>query len=146
MGKHTYLLDGDNVRHGLNRDLGFTEAERVENIRRISEVGKLMTDAGLVVLVSFISPFKSDRKMARDTFDENEFIEIHVDAPFEVCAQRDTKGLYKKALAGEIKNFTGLDSPYETPENPDIYLSTVDTEPEDLIINIEKELKKRKLL
>ena len=124
MGRHTYLLDGDNVRHGLNRDLGFTDADRVENIRRVGEVAKLMADAGLIVLVSFISPFRSERRMARDLMAPGEFLEVYVDTPLAVAEARDVKGLYKKARAGELKNFTGIDSPYEAPENPEI---TVDT-------------------
>jgi bifunctional enzyme CysN/CysC len=124
MGYHTYMLDGDNVRHGLNRDLGFTDEDRVENIRRVAEVSKLMVDAGLIVLVSFISPFRSERRMARDLFDEGEFKEIFVDTPLEICEQRDAKGLYAKARAGGIKNFTGIDSPYERPEAAEIHLET----------------------
>jgi bifunctional enzyme CysN/CysC len=121
-GNHTVVLDGDNVRHGLNRDLGFTEADRVENVRRVAEVSKLMVNAGLITLSCFISPFRSERKMARDRVEEGEFIEIFVDTPIEVAEKRDAKGLYKKARAGEIKNFTGIDSPYEAPENPEIHL------------------------
>ena len=123
-GKHTYLLDGDNVRHGLNKDLGFTDADRVENIRRVGEAAKLFLDAGLVVLVSFISPFRSERRMARDLVEADEFIEVFVDTPIEVCMQRDPKGLYEKARAGTIKNFTGVDSPYETPETPELTIKT----------------------
>ena len=123
-GKHTYLLDGDNVRHGLNRDLGFTEADRVENIRRVAEVARLMVDAGLIVMVSFISPFRSERRMARELFAQGEFIEVHVDTSIEACEQRDVKGLYAKARKGELKNFTGIDSPYEAPQNPEIRLLT----------------------
>jgi bifunctional enzyme CysN/CysC len=123
-GKHTYLLDGDNVRHGLNRDLGFTEADRVENIRRVAEVARLMVDAGLMVMVSFISPFRSERRMARELFAQGEFIEVHVDTSIEACEQRDVKGLYAKARKGELKNFTGIDSPYEAPQNPEIRLLT----------------------
>ncbi|GAB5458052.1 MAG: sulfate adenylyltransferase subunit CysN [Henriciella sp.] len=130
MGKHTFVLDGDNVRHGLNRDLGFTDEDRVENIRRVSNVAKLMSDAGLITLVSFISPFRSERRMARNMMTEGEFVEIHVDTPLEVAEQRDVKGLYKRARAGEIKNFTGLDSPYEPPKEPEIAINTVDTTPE----------------
>ena len=122
--RHTYLLDGDNVRHGLSQDLGFTDADRVENIRRVGEVAKLMVDAGLVVMTSFIPPFQAERQMVRRLVDDGEFIEIFIDTPLEVCAARDPKGLYKKAKAGELKNFTGLDSPYEAPENPDIRLDT----------------------
>ncbi len=130
MGKHTYILDGDNVRHGLNRDLGFTETDRVENIRRVAEVAKLMVDAGLIVLVTFISPFRADRAMARSLFKESEFIEVFVDTPLEIAEQRDPKGLYAKARRGEIKNFTGIDSPYEAPslDHPaELTLSNLDT-------------------
>ncbi|HBN53131.1 MAG TPA: adenylyl-sulfate kinase [Stenotrophomonas sp.] len=121
-GCHTFLLDGDNVRHGLNRDLGFTDEDRVENIRRVAEVAKLMTDAGLIVLVSFISPFRAERQMARERFAEGEFIEIFVDVPLDVAESRDVKGLYRKARAGQIPNFTGIDSPYEAPEAPELHL------------------------
>ena len=124
LGKHTYLLDGDNVRHGLNRDLGFTDRDRVENIRRIAEVARLMVDAGLIVIVSFISPFRSERRMARELMEEDEFFEIFVDAPLEVCEARDPKGLYARARRGEIANFTGIDSPYEAPESPELRLDT----------------------
>ena len=123
-GCHTYSLDGDNVRHGLNKDLGFTDADRVENIRRIGEVARLMVDAGLIVTCSFISPFRSERQMVRELVEEGEFIEVFVDAPLDVCIQRDPKGLYKKAQAGELKNFTGFDSPYEPPETPELHIST----------------------
>ena len=133
MGRRTYLLDGDNVRHGLSRDLGFTDQDRVENIRRIAEVAKLMADAGLIVLASFISPFRSERQMARDLMDEGEFVEIYVDAPLAVCEARDPKSLYKKARSGELKNFTGIDSVYEAPENPDITLAAADKDPETLV-------------
>ncbi|MAY63393.1 MAG: adenylyl-sulfate kinase [Rhizobiales bacterium] len=135
-GRHTYLLDGDNVRHGLNRDLGFTEADRVENIRRVGEVARLMADSGLIVLVSFISPFRAERRMARDLLEAGEFIEIFVDTPFEECARRDPKGLYAKALSGEIRNFTGVDSPYEPPETPDIRLKTMDKSADELVEDI----------
>ncbi len=131
-GSHTYLLDGDNVRHGLNHDLGFTDEDRVENIRRVSEVSKLMVDAGLIVMVSFISPFRSERRMARQMVETHEFIEVFVDTPLEICEARDVKGLYKKARAGEIKNFTGIDSPYEPPEEADIHLHAGDRSPEEL--------------
>jgi bifunctional enzyme CysN/CysC len=127
VGCHTYLLDGDNVRHGLNRDLGFTEADRVENIRRIAEVSRLMVDAGLIVLVSFISPFRAERRMARELMDEGEFLEIFVDTPLPVAEARDPKGLYQKARRGELRNFTGIDSPYETPESPEIRVDTTQT-------------------
>ena len=125
LGRHTYLLDGDNVRHGLNRDLGFTDADRVENIRRVGEVAKLMADAGLIVLTAFISPFRAERRMVRDLMVEGEFIEVYVDTPLEVAEARDVKGLYKKARAGQLKNFTGIDSPYEAPEVPQIVVNTV---------------------
>jgi bifunctional enzyme CysN/CysC len=124
MGRHTYLLDGDNIRHGLNRDLGFTDADRVENIRRVGEVARLMTDAGLIVLVSFISPFRSERQLARSLLGTGEFFEIYVDTPLAVAEARDPKGLYQKARAGKIRNFTGIDSPYEPPENPEIHIET----------------------
>jgi bifunctional enzyme CysN/CysC len=120
LGRHTYVLDGDNVRHGLNKDLGFTAADRVENIRRVAEVARLMVDAGLIVLTAFISPFRSERAMARALFDAGEFIEVFVDTPIEVAEARDAKGLYAKARRGEIKNFTGIDSPYEAPEAPEL--------------------------
>jgi len=123
LGKHAYLLDGDNVRHGLNRDLGFTDADRVENIRRIAETAKLFVDAGIIVLTAFISPFKSERNLARNLLEDGEFIEIFVDTPLEVCEQRDPKGLYKKARYGELPNFTGIDSAYEAPENPEIVVN-----------------------
>jgi bifunctional enzyme CysN/CysC len=129
-GKHTYLLDGDNVRHGLNRDLGFTDADRVENIRRVGEAAKLFVDAGLIVLTAFISPFRSERRMARELVGEGEFLEVFVDTPIEVCMQRDPKGLYEKAKAGKIKNFTGIDSPYEPPEHADLTLKTAELLPE----------------
>jgi bifunctional enzyme CysN/CysC len=128
-GRHTYILDGDNVRHGLNRDLGFTDADRVENIRRVAEAARLFVDAGLIVLVSFISPFRSERRMARELLGEGEFIEVFVDTPLEVCMKRDPKGLYEKAKTGAIKNFTGIDSPYEAPEKAEIVLKTVDSDP-----------------
>jgi bifunctional enzyme CysN/CysC len=124
MGRHTYLLDGDNIRHGLNKDLGFSDADRVENIRRVAEVAHLMVDAGLIVIVSFISPFQAERQMARDLFDQNEFFEVFVDTPLEIAESRDPKGLYKRARRGELKNFTGIDSPYEVPESPDVRLDT----------------------
>jgi len=129
MNRHTFLLDGDNVRHGLNRDLGFTENDRIENIRRVGEVAKLMADAGLIVLTAFISPFRAERRMVRDMLAEGEFIEIFVDTPLEVAEQRDVKGLYAKARSGQLKNFTGIDSPYEPPENPEITVNTVEMTP-----------------
>ncbi|MDE1886245.1 MAG: adenylyl-sulfate kinase [Xanthomonadaceae bacterium] len=124
LGRHTYLLDGDNVRHGLNRDLGFTAEDRVENIRRVAEVARLMVDAGLIVLVSFISPFRDERRMARDLFGAGDFAEVYVDTPIEVCEKRDVKGLYAKARAGELRNFTGVDSPYEAPLDAELHLRT----------------------
>ncbi|NND50198.1 MAG: sulfate adenylyltransferase subunit CysN [Rhizobiales bacterium] len=129
-GRHTYLLDGDNVRHGLNRDLGFTDTDRVENIRRVAEVSRLFADAGLIVLVSFISPFRDERRMARELMQEGEFVEVFVDAPVEVCQERDPKGLYARALKGEIRNFTGIDSPYEPPEGAEIRIDTTALEAE----------------
>ncbi|BDW95435.1 adenylyl-sulfate kinase [Thalassospira tepidiphila] len=131
LGKHTYTLDGDNVRHGLNKDLGFTDADRVENIRRVGETAKLFVDAGVITLVSFISPFKSERQLARSLVEKDEFIEVFIDTPLEVCEQRDVKGLYKKARAGEIANFTGIDSPYERPENAEITVNTSDQTAEE---------------
>ena len=130
-GRHSFILDGDNVRHGLNRDLGFTDADRVENIRRVAEVSKLMVDAGLITLVSFISPFRAERDLARNLMEEGEFIEIFVNTPLSVAESRDPKGLYKKARAGNLKNFTGIDSPYEAPENPEIEINTDDMSVED---------------
>jgi bifunctional enzyme CysN/CysC len=129
-GRQTYLLDGDNVRHGLNKDLGFTDEDRVENIRRVAEVARLMVDAGLIVMVSFISPFRSERRMARALVEAGEFIEVFVDTPLGLAEARDAKGLYKKARRGELKNFTGIDSPYEAPENPEIHLDTSRLTPE----------------
>jgi bifunctional enzyme CysN/CysC len=145
-GVHTILLDGDNVRHGLNRDLGFTEQDRVENIRRIGEVAKLMTNAGLIVLCSFISPFRAERRMVREQLDTDEFIEIFVDTPLAQCIARDPKGLYKKALAGEIKNFTGVDQPYENPENPELHLRAGSKEADRLAGEVIEALEQRKIL
>ncbi|WP_291841578.1 sulfate adenylyltransferase subunit CysN [Maricaulis sp.] len=142
-GHHTYSLDGDNVRHGLNRDLGFTDEDRVENVRRIGEVGRLFVDSGLIVTCSFISPFRSERQMVRELVDDGEFIEVFIDAPLEVCIERDPKGLYKKAKAGEIKNFTGFDSPYETPETPELHIRTADLSAEDAADQVIAELKRR---
>ena len=139
-GRHTYLLDGDNVRHGLNRDLGFTEADRVENIRRVAEVAKLMVDAGLIVLVSFISPFRAERRMARALFGEEEFIEVFVDTPLEECERRDPKGLYAKARRGELRNFTGIDSEYEPPDSCEVRLPTTELAPEDCVERIVEHL------
>ena len=125
-GKHTYLLDGDNVRHGLNKNLGMSDEDRTENIRRVSEVAKLMVDAGLVVITAFISPFRADRDAARVLFEDGEFVEVFADAPLEECEKRDPKGLYKKARAGEIKEFTGIDSPYEAPANAEVVINTAE--------------------
>ena len=146
IGKRTYLLDGDNVRHGLNKDLGFTDTDRVENIRRVAEVSKLMVDAGLITLVSFISPFKSERQMARDLLSSDEFFEIFVNTPLEECEKRDPKGLYKKARAGELKNFTGIDSLYEEPENPDLILDTASSNAEELTDQIINFLQLKKII
>ena len=145
-GKRTYLLDGDNVRHGLNKDLGFTDTDRVENIRRVAEVSKLMVDAGLITLVSFISPFKSERQMAKDLLSSDEFFEIFVNTSLEECEKRDPKGLYKKARAGELKNFTGIDSLYEEPENPDLILDTTSSNAEELTDQIINFLQVKKII
>jgi bifunctional enzyme CysN/CysC len=145
-GHHTYLLDGDNVRHGLNIDLGFTDTDRIENIRRIAEVAKLMVDAGLIVLVSFISPFRAEREMARDMLEANEFIEIFVNTPIEVAEDRDVKGLYKKARRGELKNFTGIDSPYEPPRAPELNLKTIDMKPEQAADKVICLLKEKRMI
>ena len=137
LGRHSYLLDGDNVRHGLNHDLGFTDADRVENIRRVAEVARLMVDAGLIVLTAFISPFRGERALARSLVADGEFIEIHVDTPLAVAEARDVKGLYKKARRGELANFTGIDSPYEAPEAPELRVDTIDMTAEqgaDLVV------------
>ncbi len=146
LGRHTYVLDGDNVRHGLNRDLGFTDVDRVENIRRVAEVAKLFVDAGLITLVSFISPFRSERRMAREMVDAGEFIEIFVDTPIDECKKRDPKGLYLKAEKGLIKNFTGIDSPYEEPQNADIHVKTVGRDPEDIVDDLIIRLQDMKIL
>jgi bifunctional enzyme CysN/CysC len=131
LGRHTVLLDGDNIRHGLNKDLGFSDADRAENIRRVAELARLMADAGLIVLVSFISPFRAERALARSLTPAGEFFEIHIDTPLSVAESRDTKGLYRKARAGELKNFTGVDSPYEAPEKPEIRVDTTALTPAD---------------
>jgi len=143
MGRHTYMLDGDNIRHGLNKDLGFTDVDRVENIRRVAETAKLFVDAGLIVMVSFISPFRSERRMARDLFDDGEFIEVFVDTPIEVCEARDPKGLYRKARAGLITNFTGIDSLYEPPEAAELKIDTSEATAEALAEAVLKELRRR---
>jgi bifunctional enzyme CysN/CysC len=145
-GAHTYLLDGDNVRHGLSRDLGFTDADRVENIRRVGEVAKLFVDAGTLVLCSFISPFRAERRMVRELVEEGEFIEIFVDTPLEECIRRDPKGLYARAQAGQIKNFTGIDSAYEVPENPEIVVRTLGTTAEESARLIMEELRRRRII
>jgi bifunctional enzyme CysN/CysC len=146
LGRHTFILDGDNVRHGLNRDLGFTDADRVENIRRVANVARLMSDAGLITLVSFISPFRAERQMARSLMADGEFIEIHVDTPLDVAERRDVKGLYRKARAGEIRNFTGIDSPYEAPVSPELRINTVERSPEDAADEILRFLESRGIL
>jgi bifunctional enzyme CysN/CysC len=145
-GRHTMILDGDNVRHGLNRDLGFTEADRVENIRRIAEVSRLFVDAGLIVLVSFISPYQAERMLARERVEEGEFIEIFVDTPIDECRRRDPKGLYAKADAGTIRNFTGIDAPYEAPTDPEIHLTTLDAGPEALAEQVIADLRRRGII
>ena len=146
LGRHTYMLDGDNIRHGLNKDLGFTDADRVENIRRIAEAARLFVDAGLIVMVSFISPFRSERRMARELVGQDEFIEVYVDTPLEVCEARDPKGLYRKARAGLIKNFTGIDSAYERPESPELDLNTSELTPEALADRVLAELRLRQVV
>ena len=145
-GHHTMLLDGDNVRHGLNRDLGFTEADRVENIRRVGEVAKLMMESGLIVICSFISPYKSDREMVRSLVADGEFLEVFVDTPIEECVRRDPKGLYSKAKAGKIKNFTGIDAPYQAPQRPEIHLKTVASQPDQLAEQVVKTLIDRRFI
>jgi bifunctional enzyme CysN/CysC len=143
IGRHTYVLDGDNIRHGLNKDLGFTDADRVENIRRVAETARLFVEAGLIVMVSFISPFRSERRMARDLFQEGEFVEVFVDTPLEVCEERDPKGLYRKARAGLISHFTGIDSDYEVPERPELSLKTSDISADALADVVLAELRRR---
>jgi bifunctional enzyme CysN/CysC len=145
-GRHTMLLDGDNVRHGLNRDLGFTDADRVENIRRVGEVAKLMTEAGLIVICSFISPFRAERRMVRELAASTAFLEIFVDTPLDECIRRDPKGLYAKAKAGRIENFTGLDSDYETPDAPEIRVATVGVTAETAAAYILDELHRREII
>jgi bifunctional enzyme CysN/CysC len=140
MNRHTFLLDGDNVRHGLNKDLGFTETDRIENIRRVGEVAKLMTDAGLIVLTAFISPFRAERDMVRKMLPAGEFIEIYVDTPLSVAEARDVKGLYKKARSGGLKNFTGIDSPYEAPEQPEIRVNTTEMTPAEAAEHIIRQI------
>ena len=146
LGRHTMLLDGDNVRHGLNRDLGFTDADRIENIRRVGEVAKLMAEAGLIVICSFISPFRAERRMVRELTGPTAFLEVYVDTPFEECMRRDPKGLYEKARAGRLPHFTGLDSPYEAPEAPEIRMTTIGVTPETAAEQILEELRARKII
>ena len=146
LNRHTYILDGDNVRHGLNRDLGFTSGDRVENIRRVGEAARLMADAGLITIVSFISPFRSERRMVRDLLDDGEFIEVFVDTPLEVCEQRDPKGLYKRARAGEISNFTGIDSEYQTPETPELHIRTTEVDADQAVEQLLAYLEQRGVL
>jgi len=143
LGAHTTMLDGDNVRHGLNKDLGFTDVDRVENIRRVGEVARLMTEAGLIVLCAFISPFRAERRMVRDLAPEGQFIEIFVDAPLDVCISRDPKGLYKRAIAGQIKNFTGIDQAYEPPERPEIHVEAAQDSAAEAADRVIDELVKR---
>jgi bifunctional enzyme CysN/CysC len=145
-GRHTMILDGDNVRHGLNRDLGFSEADRVENIRRVAEVSKLFVEAGLIVLISFISPYRTERMLARECVEDGEFIEIYVDTPVDECRRRDPKGLYQKADAGKIRNFTGVDAPYEQPLDPEIHLRTLEAPPEALAESVVAELRRRRVI
>jgi bifunctional enzyme CysN/CysC len=140
------MLDGDNVRHGLNRDLGFTDADRVENVRRVGEVAKLFVDAGLVVLCSFISPFRAERRMVRELVEPGEFFEIFVDTPIEECMRRDPKGLYARSREGKLKNLTGVDSPYETPENPEIVVDTWQGSAEDAARRVLDKLKERHIV
>lgn len=143
LGYHTAILDGDNVRHGLNRDLGFSEADRVENIRRVAEVSRLFVEAGLIVLVSFISPYRNERLLARERVEAGEFVEIFVDTPVDECRRRDPKGLYVRADAGTLRNFTGVSAPYEAPEAPEIHLRTLGTRPEDLAELVVADLRRR---
>lgn len=145
-GHHSYLLDGDNVRHGLNKDLGFNDADRVENIRRIGELSKLFADAGLIVLSAFISPFRSDRQLVRDLMPEGELVEIFMNTPIDVCESRDPKGLYQKARRGEIKNFTGIDSDYEAPERPEISINTAECDVDECAEQIIAYLRERKII
>lgn len=146
LGQHTYLLDGDNVRHGLNKDLGFNDVDRIENIRRIGEMSKLFVDAGLIVLTAFISPFREERKMVRELVEDSEFIEVFMGTPLETCEDRDPKGLYKKARSGEIKNFTGIDSTYEPPINPEVTLDTSSMTVEECVASVIVYLKNTNIL
>ncbi len=146
LGHHTYLLDGDNVRHGLNKDLGFSDADRVENIRRIGEMAKLFADAGLIVMSAFISPFRSDRKMVRDLVEEKEFVEVYISTPLSTCEQRDPKGLYKKARSGQIKNFTGIDSEYEAPVSAEVTLNTAELNVDECVERVISYLKQNEII
>ena len=144
--QHTYLLDGDNVRHGLNKDLGFTDEDRIENIRRIGEVAKLFVDSGLIVVTAFISPFRAERQLVRDLVEEGEFFEVYMSTPLETCEERDPKGLYKKAREGKIKNFTGIDSDYEPPENPEVILDTSSMTVDECVDRVISHLKENQIL
>jgi adenylyl-sulfate kinase len=146
LGHHTYLLDGDNVRHGLNKDLGFSDADRVENIRRIGEMAKLFADAGLIVMSAFISPFRSDRKMVRDLVEDKEFVEVYISTPLSTCEERDPKGLYKKARSGQIKNFTGIDSEYEAPESAEVILNTAEFDVNECVDRVITYLKQNEII
>lgn len=146
LGHHTYLLDGDNVRHGLNKDLGFSDADRVENIRRIGEMAKLFADAGLIVMSAFISPFRSDRQMVRDLVEEKEFVEVYISTPLSTCEERDPKGLYKKARSGQIKNFTGIDSDYEVPLHPEVALNTAELNVNECVDRVISYLKQNEII
>ncbi len=146
LGQHTYLLDGDNVRHGLNKDLGFSDDDRIENIRRIGEASRLFVDAGLIVLSAFISPFRSDRRLVRELMEPGEFIEIYIATPIAVCEQRDPKGLYKKARRGEIKHFTGIDSPYEEPEHAELVVNTSELDVDQCVEKILQYLRENQLI
>ncbi|MEC9412960.1 MAG: adenylyl-sulfate kinase [Pseudomonadota bacterium] len=146
LGHHTYLLDGDNVRHGLNKDLGFSNADRVENIRRIGEMAKLFADAGLIVMSAFISPFRSDRQMVRDLVEEKEFVEVYISTPLSTCEKRDPKGLYKKARSGQIKNFTGIDSDYEVPHHPEVTLNTAELNVNECVDRVISYLKQNEII
>ncbi|EGL53345.1 adenylylsulfate kinase and related kinase [Methylophaga aminisulfidivorans MP] len=146
LGHHTYLLDGDNVRHGLNKDLGFSDADRVENIRRIGEMAKLFADAGLIVMSAFISPFRSDRQMVRDLVEEKEFVEVYISTPLSTCEERDPKGLYKKARSGQIKNFTGIDSDYEVPHHPEVTLNTAELNVNECVDRVISYLKQNEII
>ncbi|WP_417511544.1 adenylyl-sulfate kinase [Methylophaga sp.] len=146
LGHHTYLLDGDNVRHGLNKDLGFSDADRVENIRRIGEMAKLFADAGLIVMSAFISPFRSDRKLVRDLVEDKEFVEVYISTPLSTCEKRDPKGLYKKARSGQIKNFTGIDSEYEAPVSAEVTLNTAELNVDECVERVISYLKQNEII